>query len=63
MICPKCAYEKTCVIATIKSTTVQRWRKCPKCGTSFCTIEILKTDEELNRYAKEALKEKLDHPC
>lgn len=57
MICPKCAYEKTKVVGTIKSTTNKRWRKCPKCGASFATIEIIQIDNELKEYVKEILKE------
>ncbi|CUU88071.1 transcriptional repressor NrdR [Campylobacter hyointestinalis] len=57
MICPKCAYERTKVVATIKSTTNERWRRCPKCGCTFSTIEIIKVDKKLNEYSKEILKD------
>ncbi|EJP76018.1 MULTISPECIES: hypothetical protein [Campylobacter] len=57
MICPKCANEKTKVVTTIKSTTNERWRKCPKCGCTFETIEIIKIDSDLKEYVKEILKD------
>ncbi|WP_169976075.1 hypothetical protein [Campylobacter sp. RM16191] len=60
MICPSCANEKTRVVTTIKSTTNERWRKCPKCGTTFSTIEIIKIDSNLKEYVKEILKEYKD---
>ena len=55
MICPKCAFEKTKVISTIKSTVNERWRKCPQC--TFVTVEIIKIDNDLKKYVKEILKE------
>ncbi len=57
MICPKCAFEKTKVISTIKSTVNERWRKCPQCGATFVTVEIVKIDNDLKKYVKEILKE------
>lgn len=53
MICPYCANEKTNVIATVKGLVNERYRKCPKCGRTFSTIEIIKSkDEELIEYEK-----------
>ncbi|WP_170000333.1 hypothetical protein [Campylobacter sp. RM9328] len=57
MICPKCAFEKTRVITTIKSTSNERWRRCPSCGATFVTIEMIKVDKKINEYVKEILKE------
>ena len=53
MICPKCAYLKTTVEGTIKGLYVRRWRKCPKCGATFSTVELLERDRELEKYSKD----------
>lgn len=53
MICPYCANDKSRVVATIKSFTNERFRKCLKCGKSFRTIEKVKIkDNELVEYEK-----------
>lgn len=53
MICPFCANEKTIVMATVKGLANERFRKCPKCGRTFSTIEVVKAkDEELIEYKK-----------
>lgn len=53
MICPYCANEKTIVMATVKGLANERFRKCPKCGRTFCTIEVVKAkDDELIEYKK-----------
>lgn len=45
MWCPRCANEKTKVIGTDKSTMNERFRKCPACGYSFQTVEVIKHDD------------------
>lgn len=53
MICPYCAYKKTYVVGVSTSTKTERFRKCPKCGKSFQTIEAVKFDDYWKKYAKE----------
>lgn len=52
MICPYCAYPKTRVIGVTTSTTTQRFRKCPKCGKTFQTVEAIRFDDYWKEYAK-----------
>lgn len=53
MICPYCAHDITEVIATIRSFTTERWRKCKKCGKTFCTTEKVMIDKNLVEIIKE----------
>lgn len=53
MICPYCANEKTEVISTVKGLVVERFRRCSRCGRTFCTVEKVKAkDDELIEYEK-----------
>ncbi len=55
MICPKCANEKTEVVGTSKGTVNERFRKCPRCGYSFQTVEAVRFDDYWREYAKDTL--------
>lgn len=52
MFCPKCAYDKTEVKAVVKGQTNERFRKCPRCGYTFQTIEAIRFDDFWREYAK-----------
>jgi transcriptional repressor NrdR len=52
MWCPRCANEKTTVECTVKSSNNERFRKCPKCGYVWQTIEVCKHDGYIKRYVK-----------
>lgn len=53
MICPFCANEKSIVIATIKSTQIVRFRKCPSCGRTWRTLESVDFDEKEQNLLRE----------
>jgi transcriptional repressor NrdR len=52
MICPKCGNDKTSVVGTVADISVERYRKCSKCGYSFLTKEKVMVDESLVDYKK-----------
>lgn len=52
MICPRCAYEKSVVVGTVKGLQNERYRKCPKCGYTWQTIEVIKYDFYPKAYLK-----------
>lgn len=60
MICPYCAYKKTYVIGVSTSTKTERFRKCPKCGKTFQTIEAVKFDHYWEEYAAYIQEDKKD---
>lgn len=51
MMCFKCG-GKTKVNATIQGETVERFRKCTKCGYSFQTVEAPSFDSVWREHAK-----------
>lgn len=50
MLCPKCAYNKTRVIGTVKGQTNERFRKCDRCGYTFQTVEAIRFDDYWKEY-------------
>lgn len=56
MICPRCANDKTFVLKTVKSDINERFRRCPKCGYAFSSVEIIKVDKYAEYYLKEMQK-------
>ena len=52
MLCPKCAFEKTSVLKTIKGLQNIRMRRCEGCGYSWMTEEKPIKDKELIEYAE-----------
>ena len=61
MWCRKCG-GKTKVNCTVQGETVERFRKCKKCGYSFATVEAATFDEVWKDHCKAAFKnEKIAH--
>ncbi len=57
MWCPRCANPKTTVESTVKSSKTERFRKCPKCGYTWQTIEVMKYDWRARRYLEDLFSE------
>jgi transcriptional repressor NrdR len=57
MLCPYCAHDGTEVISTVKGFNTERWRKCKKCGKTFCTVEKVKIDKKLIEIVEEMRKD------
>jgi transcriptional regulator NrdR family protein len=55
MICKRCK-GKTKVTNTVGGETVERYRKCLKCGANYNTLEVISYAPHTEQYAQRAFK-------
>lgn len=55
MSCPRCGNDRTKVLKTVKTTIIERLRRCPDCGYIWMTVEVPKNDKYLKSYTRSLL--------